>query len=166
MSALSCYELPLGGDMVVWEINKFKKGKLSNESYGKFSSQKCYIILYSFALPTNSVETFIFFWLGCRSSVIDQSAASMISKIMEESLVDRAIEVRIEESYEPKYFASLFPNKAIEIIDAEVLIPVEELKSSEDAQYLKVYDVINPSKDVLSYRQVSKYVFILYTYYV
>lgn len=141
----------------MWRVDKAKR-ILIPDAIGTFDKAHCYIILYSYKRLDNAmVETYIFFWLGSMSSAVDRSAASMISKIMDDSLTDRSIEVKVSEGFEPPVLCSIFPSQRITAVSfspSTGVSPVLTSSTSDTHSTTKLYEVGCPSANVITYHEV------------
>ena len=101
------------------------------------------------------METFIFFWLGARSSLVDRAAASLIAKIMDATLAAHAVEVRILEGHEPLLFRSIFLVTSITVVDCEEEVKPLALPSSSRDEAVNVFLIQSPSKDRIAFKEVA-----------
>ena len=102
------------------------------------------------------METFIFFWLGARSSLVDRAAASLIAKIMDATLAAHAVEVRILEGHEPLLFRSIFLMTSITVVDCEEEVkPLTLPSSSSSDEAVNVFLIQSPSKDRIAFKEVK-----------
>lgn len=102
------------GKLEVWLVNTNTKVPVPKEEVGKFYSQDCYIILYTYHTGGDRREDyFLCFWLGQQSTQENKTTAGQLMNSMAVSLKGRPVQGRLVQGKEPAQFIALFPNLAI-----------------------------------------------------
>ena len=109
--------LPLleeNGKLKVWSVNNNTKAPIPKEEVGKFYSQDCYIILYTYHTGGDRREDyFLCFWLGQQSTQENKTTSAQLMNSIVVSLKGRPVQGRLVQGKEPAQFIALFPNLGI-----------------------------------------------------
>lgn len=102
------------GKLEVWLVNNNTKVPVPTEEVGKFYSQDCYIILYTYHTGGDRKEDyFLCLWLGQQSTQENKTTAAQLMNSIAVSLKGRPVQGRLVQGKEPAQFIALFPNLAI-----------------------------------------------------
>ncbi|GLJ10579.1 hypothetical protein SUGI_0131030 [Cryptomeria japonica] len=102
-----------GGKLEVWWVNNNVKTPIPKEDVGKFYSQGCYIILYTYHKEDRREDYFLCSWLGQQSTEEDKRAAVQQTNLIANSLKGRPVQGLIVQGKEPAQFIALFPSMVI-----------------------------------------------------
>ncbi|KAH9305777.1 hypothetical protein KI387_010181, partial [Taxus chinensis] len=102
-----------GGKLEVWSVNNNVKTPVPKEEVGKFYSEGCYVILYTYHKEDRREDYFLCSWLGKQSTEEDKTSTVRITNSMAISLKGRPVQGLIAQGKEPAQFIALFPNLAI-----------------------------------------------------
>ncbi|XP_037040154.1 gelsolin-like isoform X1 [Bradysia coprophila] len=98
------------GNVELWRVQNRELVVVRQEMQGMFFDRNCYLIKYS---ALNKGGSVIYFWQGKHASVLDKGASAILTVNMAEKMESGAVQVLVNQGYEPRHFLKIFMGKFV-----------------------------------------------------
>eukprot|EP01130_Rhizamoeba_saxonica_P018040 TRINITY_DN8927_c0_g1_i1.p1 TRINITY_DN8927_c0_g1~~TRINITY_DN8927_c0_g1_i1.p1 ORF type:complete len:849 (-),score=234.30 TRINITY_DN8927_c0_g1_i1:52-2598(-) len=95
-------------ELNIWFIEGSEKHPLSQEDYGIFYSEMCYIVQYTVRLRSGGKRHVIYYWQGRTSNTDEKGTSALLASDLQSSLGNGGTIVRVVQNKEPDHFLSHF----------------------------------------------------------
>lgn len=92
----------------VWYVHSNQLHSYPKESYGIFYSENCYLVDFSWKIPSGVRRHVIYFWQGRDSPRDDKAASALLSKDMAHKYGRDCTQFRVPQQKEPLHFVTHF----------------------------------------------------------
>ncbi|XP_075879660.1 scinderin like a [Nelusetta ayraudi] len=102
------------GNLQIWRVEDGEKVPVDPSTYGQFYGGDCYLLLYTYR-DEGREKYIIYTWQGQKCSQQELGASALLTVALDDSLGQKATQVRVPQGQEPPHLVSLFKNKPLVI---------------------------------------------------
>ncbi|KAN0035550.1 hypothetical protein ACTA71_004830 [Dictyostelium dimigraforme] len=101
------------GELKIWHVRNRNKFEISQNEFGLFYNQSCYLVLFTLFATDGSNNSILYYWQGRFSSSEDKGAAALLAKDVGKELNRSCIHVRTVQNKEPNHFLEHFQGRMV-----------------------------------------------------